>query len=117
MTKIQAIMQTAWTIARSGAAQFGGSPKAYIAAALRMAWNPAPTRKQIAAKLDRAAERAEMVGARGASPKQCWFLAGLIEAGGDAERNDLLRNTNATLTSKNASTLIDMYLADAKRAA
>lgn len=38
MTNVQTVMTNAWSIARKGAAKFGGSVKMYFAQALKMAW-------------------------------------------------------------------------------
>lgn len=72
-------------------------------------------RKQIAKSLDYAASNSSYP----ASSKQCWFLAGLIaDAGETAEAifGDICP-TRRTLSSKMASTFIDQYLADRKKAA
>jgi hypothetical protein len=72
------------------------------------------TRKSIAIAIDAAADRASAMGAYGATKKQVWFLAGLIEeAGRDA--SDIgcqISNTTATLTKKEASRYIEDYLSD-----
>ena len=43
------IFRTAWTIARDGAARFGGSAKQYFSAALRQAYKAARAAKALAA--------------------------------------------------------------------
>ncbi len=67
------------------------------------------TRKEIARDLDRGAARAEMVGARPATSKQVWFIAGLLEqSGGTPAEWDLgCVNTGAVLTCARASAMID----------
>lgn len=64
------------------------------------------TQKEIARFLDRRAD--------GASPKQVWFLAGLmLNAGADtaeAEIGALRLNTSWRLTSREATSLITYYL-------
>ncbi len=76
---------------------------------------PVPTQKSIARVLDRAAERS----ARPASPKQVWFLAGLIarQENAEAEYQDWLLDTCAALSRDLASSLIDGYLKTARAAA
>ncbi len=53
-------------------------------------------RKTLARFIDNAAARADIVDAEPASPKQCWFLAGLI--------------VKADLTRRRASLMIGDYL-------
>lgn len=68
--------------------------------------------QRVARELDAAAARADLVDARPATPKQCWFLAGLMVNAGvtpDAEGIGYL-NSRAILTSAKASKLIDEYL-------
>jgi len=68
--------------------------------------------KEIANALDSAAARAEMVGAYGASSKQCWFLAKLLKDHGlDEEFVECgVCNTQAMLSKKKASRFIDEAL-------
>lgn len=75
-------------------------------------------RKALAKALDRAAYRAEAVGLRGATPKQCWYLAGLaIAAGLDADALGFgPLDTTSGLTSREASRLIDDLLKGAMAA-
>lgn len=68
------------------------------------------TQKEIAQTLDRAAARADMVGARPASGKQCWFLAKLILENDDGSFYDELSSFNTVLTSKKASFIISDLL-------
>ena len=67
--------------------------------------------KIIARQLDRAAERADMRDYAAASAAQIWYLAGLLaQKGLDAsDVNCGPINTSATLTSRQASDLIDYY--------
>jgi len=76
------------------------------------------TRKDIVKSLDKAAQRAADYYHNGATAKQTWFLAGLIAAAGEdaAAIGCGWANTSALLTSRQASTWIDRYLA-AKAAA
>jgi hypothetical protein len=67
------------------------------------------SRKSIARWLDMAAGRADMLGMRPASAKQCWFLAGLMESANDGFT---AVDTQLVLSSRKASEWIDMYLAD-----
>jgi hypothetical protein len=64
--------------------------------------------KSIAQELDRAASRSDF----GASGKQCWFLASLMIKAGDtpADWDIGYTHTNAVLTKKKASFIIDQYL-------
>lgn len=112
MTNTRKIMIQAWTTARSAAAKFGGSAKSFIAEALRMAWRGID-RKTIVRALDRAAARADEIGARPASSRQTWYLAGLLEAAGldAADIGFGYGHTHAVLTSKRASDLISAYAA------
>lgn len=109
------IMTNAWNFARQGAAKFGGSVRQYIAAALRQAWKAAkaPSRKEIARDLDRAAYRASLIGQDAATSKQNWFLAGLLAANGEsaADIGFGLCNSNAVLTKRAASIWIDRLAA------
>lgn len=73
------------------------------------------TQKVLVGFLDRAAARADMIDQRPASSKQTWFLAGLIVKAGE-DGSDYMINTNLVLTCREASSLIDTYLACAKRA-
>jgi len=58
--------------------------------------------KSLAKTLDRIAARGES----GATPKQCWYLAGLLlRAGQDAD--DMLLDTGYRLTVREACSLID----------
>jgi hypothetical protein len=114
MTKLQKIMITAWKMARESSLRHGGKVRAYFASALRMAWAgqtlPAKDdQKTIASDLDRAAARA---GQRGATKKQCWYLAGLLfRAGETAEDVGCgIANFNAVLTGARASHFIDTML-------
>ncbi len=68
--------------------------------------------KEVARILDRAAYRA---GENGATPKQCWFLAGLMARSGD-DGNDFLLGS-LPLSKKLASELIDTLLGAEKVAA
>lgn len=68
------------------------------------------TQKQIAQTLDRAAARADMIGAYPATGKQCWFLAKLILEKDDGSFYDELSSFNCVLTSKNASAIISDLL-------
>ena len=72
------------------------------------------TQKSISRLLDRAAGRS----AQPASPKQCWFLAGLIARSETAEIDyqDWLLDSRA-LSRCMASDLIDGYLGAEKRVA
>lgn len=105
------IMIRAWAIAHQAAARFGHAARSFIGGALRQAWKEARrmSQKEIAGILDRAAARAARAAA---TSKQCWFLAGLMFKAGDEPRDiDLgISNSNAVLTSKNASFWIDSYL-------
>lgn len=69
------------------------------------------TRKEIAQELDLASK---MTGEYGATPKQCWFLAGLIEKAGD-EASGVIEG--GRLSKRNASFYIDSYLREQKSAA
>ena len=73
------------------------------------------THKTIARQLDRAAARSSYP----ASPKQVWFLAGLIfKAGKDADDiNCGCLNTQASLSGREASQWIDFYLNENNAAA
>lgn len=77
------------------------------------------TRKSIAADLDRAAGRADLVDREPASAKQCWYLAGLLaERGLTADYIDCgCLNTQAVLTKGQAHRWIDALLADKAGAA
>lgn len=66
-------------------------------------------RKTIAQCLDNAAARTEMVGGTPATPKQCWYLAGLL-VGDEAWRADAYLDSNAMLSKRAASALIDELL-------
>lgn len=66
-------------------------------------------RKEIAHDLDRAAERAGHV-AEPATPKQCWFLAGLMAERGETASQLFSGNTNFALSKRQASFFIDLYL-------
>lgn len=104
------IMVRAWAIAHQAAARFGHAVRLFIGGALRQAWKEARqmSQKEIASTLDRAASRA---GSAAATAKQCWFLAGLMLKAGDQPR-DIgcgASNSNAVLTSKQASFWIDQY--------
>ena len=106
MTNLKNIMTAAWTMAREGQAKFGGSVRQYLAAALKSAWAAASKkidRKMIARALDRAAARTDSLGGVGATPKQCWFLAGLM-----ADAND--DGVPSMLSKREASALIDQFL-------
>ena len=115
MTNLKTIMQNAWTIARQGAGKFGGSVRSYLSNALRQAWKlaKAPSRKDIARDLDRAAARADLIGQTPATSKQNWYLAGLLAANGDraADIGFGCCNTNAVLTKRIASVWIDRLTA------
>lgn len=105
------IMIRAWAIAHQAAARFGHAARSFIGGALRQAWKEARrmSQKEIARTLDSAAARADRAPA---TTKQCWYLAGLLFKAGDEPR-DLglaLSNSNAVLTSKQASFWIDQYL-------
>ncbi len=73
------------------------------------------SQKQIAGTLDRAAERS----AKPATPKQVWFLAGLMlrQPDAEAEYQDWLLDTSGALSRDLASSLIDGYLQTAAEAA
>lgn len=72
------------------------------------------TQKQLAAYIDTAASRADMIDRTPATSKQCWFLAGLIikanDSNDDGMINEFLTNSDYCLTKKEASRLIDSYL-------
>ena len=63
-------------------------------------------RKEIAGRLDIASK---MASGYGATAKQCWFLAGLIEAAGE-EASGVIES--GRLTKANASFYISQYLKD-----
>jgi len=67
------------------------------------------SQKTLAGFLDRAAARADMIDREPATPKQCWFLAGLILKAGE-DGGEYIVNTSLVLTKRHASTLIDTYL-------
>lgn len=71
------------------------------------------TRKEIVRALDAAASRAETAGARPASGKQTWFIAGLMERLGTTpqEWGYGWSNTTACLTAARASALIEQLQA------
>ncbi len=73
--------------------------------------SPVSLQKKIAQVLDRAASRADIIDAKPASSKQCWYLASLIarQRNAEDEYGDLLLNTSFVLTSRRASSMIDMY--------
>jgi hypothetical protein len=65
--------------------------------------------KRIATLIQRAADRAERLGYAAATDKQVWYLAGLLVAKG-LEADEIgcgAINSNATLTSREASAYID----------
>ena len=64
---------------------------------------------QIAAILERAADRAEDLGYSPATEKQCWYLAGLMVTADDAD--DVILNTSLALTGHKASAMISGYIA------
>jgi len=68
-------------------------------------------RKTLARFIDNAAARADIVDAEPASPKQCWFLAGLIVKADDEEQaREFVLNTSLVLTRRRASLMIGNYL-------
>jgi hypothetical protein len=73
--------------------------------------------KILAKFVDRAADRADMIDREPASPKQCWFLAGLIVKGGDeTQASEFVLNTSLVLTKRIASGMIDGYLSTRRAA-
>lgn len=72
---------------------------------------PALDQKRVARALDKAAARADAVGARPASAKQCWFLAGLIVKWNDTQFfNKIETDLSLRMTAREASGQIDRYL-------
>ena len=67
-------------------------------------------RKQIVNILDKAAERAAMTGKYEATGKQCWYLAGLMEATGIPTIADGFVH-GEVLTKKKASEMISDLIA------
>ena len=65
--------------------------------------------KDIASTLDMAANRCHQIGANPATRKQVWYIAGLMLDAGDAPADwgYGAANTNALLTVRKASGLID----------
>lgn len=75
------------------------------------------THKDLKHDLERAARRAETMGRKPATGKQCWYLASLMETAGDnaAGIGCSITNTSATLTSGQASRYIADYQGEATR--
>lgn len=69
-------------------------------------------RKLTAQFLDSAAARAEAIGRAPATPRQCWYLAGLLTERGQDDTALLGTNSNAVLTKAAASNFIDDLLRD-----
>ena len=64
--------------------------------------------KSLAKQLDTCAARAYSIDSDPATPKQCWFLAGLILRAGESG-DDFYTNSSLVLTKRKASNLIDIY--------